>query len=129
MAVRDDDFDESVQLRDSILTALNESRLFLSDSNVVVTITCYAKWEVIACCEEELDEKHIDQVLTLTGSPMKAQAASCIEYMRQRWAKSKTGDAMMQAFRQAITERSSGEFQPSYSTSLQRSSNDRNIQK
>jgi hypothetical protein len=95
----------------SICTALNESGLF-PDGSEPVTITCHARWEVLACCKEELDARYnLDEVVTFTGSPSNAQAASCIGYMQQTWPR--TGEAMMKAFQRAISAETCGEFQPS----------------
>jgi hypothetical protein len=126
MDVRVEDFNKSVQPMQSILTALDDSGLFRNDPDGVVTITCHARWEVLACCELELnDQNHLHEVVTFTGSPYHAQAASCVDYMKQTWPE--TGEAMMEAFRQAIIKKPHGEFQPSYSTSLQRLSNDETL--
>jgi hypothetical protein len=93
----------------SIHTALNESGIFPNGSETV-TITCHARWEVLACCKEELDARYnLDEVVTFTGSLSRAQAASCIDYMRQTWPS--TGEAMMRAFHRAISTEACGEFQ------------------
>jgi hypothetical protein len=125
MDVRYGDFNELGQPRLSIRTALDDSGLFFTGSDIV-TIMCLARWQVLACCEEELDDQyHLDEVVTFTGSPSHAQAASCVDYMRQTWPS--TGEAMMKAFCRAIVTKACGEFQPSSSASLQRPSNDRNL--
>jgi hypothetical protein len=92
--------------RQLISTAVDSLHLFLLDSDVK-TITCHVRWEVLACCQAEVEDLHnIAQTVTFTGSSKHAQAASCAEYLRQTWPK--TGDDMMRAFRQAITQRICG---------------------
>ena len=88
--------------RQLIHTAINGLALFHLDSDVM-TINCHARWEVLACCETEVEDLHnIAQIVTFTGNSKYAQAASCAEYLRQTWPK--TGDDMMRAFRQAVTK-------------------------
>lgn len=88
--------------RQLIRTAVDSLDLFHLDSDVM-TINCHARWEVLACCEAEVEDLHnIAQTVTFTGNSKQAQAASCAEYLRQTWPK--TGDDMMRAFRQAITK-------------------------
>jgi hypothetical protein len=88
--------------RQLIRTAVDSLDLFHLDSDVM-TINCHARWEVLACCETEVEDLHnIAQTVTFTGNSKYAQAASCDEYLRQTWPK--TGDNMMRAFRQAVTK-------------------------
>lgn len=52
----------------------------------IFDIRCQAFWEVIKYCQEELAGSwNLHQVLTLTGSPVHAQAASCEDYVTEKW--------------------------------------------
>lgn len=52
----------------------------------IFDIHCLAIWEVIQYCREELAGSwNLHQVLTLTGSPAYAQAASCEDYVSEIW--------------------------------------------
>jgi hypothetical protein len=86
--------------RQLIRNAVDSLDIFHLDSDVM-TITCHAKWEVLACCEAEVEDLHgLTQTVTFIGNSRHAQAASCVEYLRQTWPK--TGDAVMRAFHQAV---------------------------
>ena len=88
--------------RKLIRNAVDSLDIFQLDSDIV-TITCHASWEVLACCEAEVGDLHnVAQTVTFTGNFKYAQAASCAEYLRQTWPN--TGDAMMRAFHQAVTK-------------------------
>ncbi|GAB7356518.1 hypothetical protein MBLNU459_g7266t1 [Dothideomycetes sp. NU459] len=86
--------------RDLIRMRLYESGVF-SNKRPTAEVTCRVAWEVLKCCEVELDnEFEIPSAVTITGHPMCAQAASCEDYMRQTWPR--TGEAMMKGFIAAV---------------------------
>jgi len=95
--------------RELIRAVLDGSETYLNDSDIA-TITCHARWEVLACCEAELqDLQRIAQTVTFTGNSRLAQAASCAEYLRRTWPR--TGDAMMRVFCLAITHQACSKFE------------------
>lgn len=86
-----------------ISTAIDDLKVFHSDEDIM-TIVCHMDWEVLACRKmeaEDLDD--ISQLVTFTGTSEQAQAATCVDYMRQTWPK--TGNIMMHALQQAIVNR------------------------
>ena len=49
-------------------------------------ICCEIDWQLAQYCEKELSgSSTLHQVLTITGSPTRAQAASCEDYISQTW--------------------------------------------
>jgi hypothetical protein len=51
--------------------------------NHMYSITCEASWEILQYCQQELSGDHnLHKVVTLTGTTMRAQAASCEDYVR-----------------------------------------------
>lgn len=86
--------------KERIRTVLDTSEVFPDDSSIV-TITCYARWEVLSCCRAELRKlQNVSETITFTGNQRHAQAAPCIEYMRQTWPE--TWEMTMRVFSSAV---------------------------
>ncbi|KAL6898571.1 hypothetical protein GGI43DRAFT_408032 [Trichoderma evansii] len=98
---------------DLIHFALDGSGVSFKDSDSM-TINCKARWEVLACCNAELEDPlDIAQTVTFTGNSTRAQAASCAEYLHQTWPR--TANSMMHGFIEAITHQTCDvEFSPEH---------------
>ena len=74
----------------------------------ISALKCKVHWKVLEFCEKEMDsDGGIEALLTVSGSPVRAEAAPCGEYMRQRW--STTGATMLEAFNYSLKTRRCGE--------------------
>jgi tetratricopeptide (TPR) repeat protein len=50
-------------------------------------IRCQASWQILVFCRQQLDGQYeqLRQVITLTGTPAHAQAASCEDFVQAMW--------------------------------------------
>ncbi|OAQ67740.2 Pfs domain-containing protein [Pochonia chlamydosporia 170] len=94
-------------IREGVMSSLPFNRTIGGDTTVQ---RCYAryelKWDILGFFEtqgySEMPYRVFESVITLTGSCLDAQAATCAQYLRQTWPS--TGEAMIRLLKGVLLE-------------------------
>lgn len=76
--------DSNSQLGDSIRATIQSHA---NPKHGLYHIRCQASWQILGFCRQQLDGQYerLRQVITLTGTPTHAQAASCEDFAQTMW--------------------------------------------